>query len=157
MRFDIQREVERMQNMTVRELREQYVKAFGEQARSGNKAFLIKRIAWRMQANLEGGLSERAKKRAAELANESDLRIRAPREPFDANEGRVEITARTTERDPRLPPPNTELTRKYKGRDYKVEVLEDRFKFDGAFFPTLSAVAKAITGTHWNGYTFFKI
>ncbi len=53
---------------------ERYEDVFGESTRSGNKAWMIKRIAWRLQANAYGGLSERAKARAAELANDADVR-----------------------------------------------------------------------------------
>ncbi len=52
--------------------------------RSRHKDFLWKRIAWRLQANEEGDLSERAKRRAAELANDSDIRVRVPGGAFDA-------------------------------------------------------------------------
>jgi hypothetical protein len=46
---------------------------------SSAKQFLFRRIAWRIQANAYGGLSERARRRALEIANDSDLRIRAPK------------------------------------------------------------------------------
>ncbi|NUN53627.1 MAG: DUF2924 domain-containing protein [Planctomycetaceae bacterium] len=66
-----------LQDMTVPELREQYREVFGEETRSRHKEFLWRRIAWRMQANEEGDLSERALRRAAELANDADVRLRA--------------------------------------------------------------------------------
>ena len=52
---------------------------FGEESRSNHKQFLFRRIAWRIQALAEGGLSERARRRALEIANDADLRIRAPK------------------------------------------------------------------------------
>ena len=66
--------------MTMGELRGKYLEVFGEETRSYHKAFLRKRIAWRLQALAEGGLSERARRRAGELANDADLRLRAPRD-----------------------------------------------------------------------------
>ena len=60
------------------DLRETYHEVFGEETRSRHKEFLWKRIAWRLQANEEGDLSERAKRRAAELANDADIRVRVP-------------------------------------------------------------------------------
>lgn len=161
MAFNIDKELKILHRMPPKRLREKYLDVFGEETRTGNKDFLIKRIAWRMQANREGGLSERAMHRAAELANDSDLRIRAPKGAFDVNA--ISSTERTntsklsTDRDSRLPPPQTVLTRRYKGRDIEVMVLEDGFEFEGTTFRSLSAVAKKVTGSHWNGFAFFQI
>ena len=80
-------EIQGLSRMTVGELRDKYVEVFGEQSRSFHKDFLRKRIAWRIQALAEGGLSERAKRRAAELANDADLRIRTPRKPIETEPG----------------------------------------------------------------------
>ena len=59
--------------------------------------------------------------------------------------------------DPRLPRPGTALVRKYKGRQVRVIVLADGFEYEGERFSSLTAVAKAITGTHCNGFRFFKL
>ncbi|MDI3493646.1 MAG: hypothetical protein PWP17_1530, partial [Desulfomicrobiaceae bacterium] len=75
------KEVQSLERMTVGELKERYLDVFGEETRSNNKTFLKKRIAWRIQALAEGDLSERARKRAKELARDADLRMRAPRDP----------------------------------------------------------------------------
>lgn len=53
--------------------------------------------------------------------------------------------------------PGTVLARQYKGRTITVTVLEDGFEYAGEVFRTLSAVAKAVTGSHWNGYHFFGL
>ena len=58
--------------LTVDQLRAKYAVVFGEQTNGRHKQWLIKRIAWRMQANAEGDLSERARRRAMELANDAD-------------------------------------------------------------------------------------
>src|SRR5262245_61504968 len=79
--FDVDVEVFVMEAMTVDQLRKKFAEVFGEATNSRHKEWLIKRIAWRMQANLEGGLSERALARAAELANGADVRVTAPRKP----------------------------------------------------------------------------
>lgn len=159
-------ELRELHRMTVNQLRVDYEDVFGEAARTRNKDFLVKRIAWRLQANSEGGLTERALRRAAELANESDLRIRAPKEGFEGSKGNGQTLSPAGNtathdfppiRDARLPPPNTVLTRRYKGRDISVTILEDGFDFEGATFRTLSAVAKQVTGSHCNGFAFFKI
>jgi hypothetical protein len=58
--------------------------------------------------------------------------------------------------DDRLPPPGTILSRPYKGRTLQVQVLTEGFAFEGQVYPSLSAVAKAATGSHCNGYLFFR-
>ncbi|MBP9024742.1 MAG: DUF2924 domain-containing protein [Phycisphaerae bacterium] len=52
---------------------------FGEPSRSRHRRYLIHRIAWRLQADAEGGLTDRALQRAAELANDPDVRVTPPR------------------------------------------------------------------------------
>jgi hypothetical protein len=49
------------------------------------------------------------------------------------------------------------LVRKYRGEMLQVRVLADGFEFEGAAYPSLSAVARAITGSHCNGFLFFQI
>ncbi|MBN1548492.1 MAG: DUF2924 domain-containing protein, partial [Syntrophaceae bacterium] len=75
-------QVQALSRMTVGELRERYIDVFGEETRSHHKDFLRKRIAWRLQALAEGSLSERARRRAEEIANDADLRIRMLRDPI---------------------------------------------------------------------------
>ena len=59
--------------------------------------------------------------------------------------------------DQRLPPPGNVLRRLYKGRTLQVRILQDGFAYEGQIYPSLSAVAKAITGTHTNGFLFFRL
>jgi hypothetical protein len=59
--------------------------------------------------------------------------------------------------DERVPPPGTVLTRNYRGQAYHVVVRDDGFEYDGQIFRSLSAIAKLITGSHWNGLLFFKL
>ena len=77
--MNIEKEVAKMMLMKVSELREKFREVFGEDTNTRNKRWLTKRIAWRIQANALGGLSERAKRRSAELANDADVRILPPR------------------------------------------------------------------------------
>jgi hypothetical protein len=159
MDLNIGKELAALQRMTVRELRERYAEVFGEQTPAHNKAWLVKRIAWRIQALAEGDLSERARRRAAELANDANLRMNPPAaKPVTA-------TAKTMTRtrslrfqpDDRLPPPGTVITRRYKGEVLQVKVLPQGFEYEGEVYGSLSAVARAITGSHCNGYLFFRL
>lgn len=145
-------EIARLRGLTVGELRVRYAEVFGEEPRSRNKDYLWKRIAFRIQELAEGGITERAQRRAEELARDADLRVRPPRDA-------VEVVAPPppSKRDPRLPPAGTKLKRAFGGKERLVEVLEDGFEYDGRHFTSLSAVARAIAGTRWNGFLFFGI
>ena len=158
MTMSIAREVAALGRMTVSELRSKHVDAFGEPTRTGNRDYLVKRIAWRSQANAHGDLSEQARRRAEELANDADLRTTAPK--VRKTEDRPALTRQTSvafDSDSRLPMAGSNIKRLYKGREIVVRVLPKGFEHEGEVYRTLSAVAKAITGTHWNGYHFFNL
>ena len=164
MSVNIAKEVAALGRLTVKDLRAKHVEVFGEATRSGNKDWLRKRIAWRIQANAHGDLSERARRRADELANDADLRTTVPKQ---ATGCRLEAAGKTIVRrmptsslNPQassLPLAGACLRRPYKGREIVVRVLPKGFEHEGEVYRTLSAVAKAITGTHWNGYHFFRL
>lgn len=157
MGLNIGKEVAAMQCMTVPELRDKYAEVTGETTTSRHKQYLIRRIAWRLQANEEGGLSERARRRAAELAADSDVRLTPPSRKAVTAPERTRVARISFTKDDRLPMPGAAITREYKGQTVEVKVLPDGFEYQGEVYRTLSAVAKAITGTHWNGYHFFKL
>src|SRR5882672_4263722 len=105
--------IEHLRSLNVIALRKKYEQVFGEESRSSNKEFLFRRIAWRLQANAEGGLSERARHRAAHIVDDSDLRTRAPKVflPCQVPDDMTSVVDRTqSQRDQRLPPPGTLLT-----------------------------------------------
>jgi hypothetical protein len=147
-----------MQRLGAKQLRGRYAEVFGETTTANNKTWLIRRIAWRLQALAEGDLSERARRRAEELGNDADLRMNPPRPKVaDDSQATAAPAAVLPLRDARLPPVGSLLVRKYRGQTLQVRVLADGFEFEGAVHPSLSAVAKAITGSHCNGYLFFRI
>ena len=147
MKAAIAKQVEALRDMTVAELREKYAKVFGEETQCRHRRHIQKRIAWRLQANEEGGLSQRALRRAEELANEVDLRMLAP--------SRTVVGHFKPSQDRRLPMPGATITREYQGRTISVTVLGEGFEYEGQVYRSLTAVAKAVTGTHWNGFHFF--
>jgi len=158
MALKIAKEVGEMRRMTNRELRLRFEAVFGEACRSNHKDWLIKRIAWRLQANEEGDLTERARRRAEELANDADLRLKAPapRQPSPPPVDAKPIPTKNAN-DPRIPLPGTRLTRTYKGEMLQITVLNAGFEYEGETYKSLSAVAGAITGTHTNGFLFFRL
>jgi len=152
--------IDEIKHMNVAELQARYVEVFGERTRSRHRQFLIKRIAWRLQAQLEGDLSARARRRAMELADDADLRVRAPAVPdsSEATEEDISVHARFSPGpDDRLPMPGSTITRQYKGKTLLVRVLQRGFEYEGEVYKSLSAVAKAVTGSHWNGFHFFNV
>jgi hypothetical protein len=158
MSLNVAREMAALGRLTLKQLRARYVEVFGEETNAQNKAWLVKRIAWRMQALQEGDLSERARRRAAELARDADLRLNPPSiKAGHVPAQQVQIHVLELDQDDRLPPPGTVVTRKYKGNVLQVKVLPHGFEYDGAVYASLSAVAKAITGSHCNGYLFFRL
>jgi hypothetical protein len=149
------RELAALERMTVGQLQQRYAEVFGEMPRSRHRQYLVRRVAWRLQANAEGALTDRALRRAAELADVGDARVTPPRER--PNDAPAPAETPTRPSDPRLPPVGGAITRRYRGRTLTVTVRGDGFEFDGERFKSLSAVAKAITGSHLNGFRFFQI
>lgn len=158
MTMNVGKEIAVLKRMTVNELRVKYAEVFGEPTGARHKEWLVKRIAWRLQSQGEGDLSERARKRAAELANDADLRLSPPKSPKPSPT--VVIGPKQTvdlRAEHRLPPPGTILVRDYKGRRVEVLVLAAGFEFEGERYKSLSAAAKAATGQHLNGFQFFRL
>lgn len=160
MSLNMKKELATLEQMTVGQLQERYVDVFGEHVRSRHRQYLIRRIAWRLQANAEGGLSERALRRAEQLANIADVRVTPPRtETINRDEARsaanaVRVRVAT---DTRLPEVGSQIIRKHKGRTVAVTVLADGFEYEGERYRSLSAIAKAVTGSHINGFRFFRL
>lgn len=157
--MDIGKDIAALGKLTVADLQEQYALVVGEEPRSRHRTYLIRRIAWRLQARAEGGLSERAVRRAAEIADDADIRVTPPKVPPPPTNvsGPLIMVRVPVVSDPRLPPPGTALCRKYRGRNIVVTVLGDGFEHDGERYDSLTAVARAISGTHVNGFRFFKL
>ncbi|WP_434345656.1 DUF2924 domain-containing protein [Myxococcus virescens] len=160
---DVPQQLAALASMSVPDLAEKYLEVYGEPTRSRNRDYLKKRLAFRIQELAEGGLSSRAVARISELGDKLPERWRmrqveetkhsAPAPPAAAD-GRA---APADGRDARLPPPGTVLTRVFKGTQHKVTVREGGIEYEGQLHRSLSSVAKLITGTAWNGFTFFGI
>ncbi len=148
-------EIESVRKLKTKALQARYGELFGEATRSSNRAHLFRRIAWRLQAKAHGDLSERARQRAEELAEEAALRLRAPRR-FWQEDGSVGLEPRPV-RDARLPPVGTVLKREYGGGTIKVTVRAAGFEYRNKVYASLSQLAQQVTGTRWNGYRFFGL
>ena len=153
-------EVENLRRASVARLCEKYREVFQQEARSRHRAHLFRKIAWRLQALAEGDLSERARRRAQEIARDADLRIIAPRDFFTVGGERIGAVfgdRSKRKQDPRLPMVGTVLRRHWKGRTILVEVLENGFRYEKRQYSSLSNIAVEITGTRWNGFAFFGL
>ena len=112
-------EITILRTLTTHELRDRYREVFGETSRSGNKDYLFRKIAWKIQEKAYGGLSERAKRRAFEIADENDLRTRPPRGYSRMLEDQLATGTAAPPADveaaiawdPRLPMPGAALTK----------------------------------------------
>ena len=144
----VRMQIETLRKLKVTELKSRYHDLFGEASPSLNRAHLFRRIAWRLQAQAEGDLSERARERAAELAKDFDLRLQAPRNFWRE----IERNEDCANRDPRLPPAGTVLERMYQRQILRVTVLASGFEYEGQHYGSLSAIAHRVTGTRWNGF-----
>jgi hypothetical protein len=165
MNEDLEEQVDQFRQMTMPELRRRYAELFGDTTRVGNRDWLCKRLAWRLQVLAEGDLSDRARRRAEELACDADLRLSPPKRarpnlaelPQQPPTRQVTTPTARVRPDTRLPPPGTILVRSYKGQSIRVKVLTNGFEHQGVHFDSLSAVAKTITGSHCNGLYFFRL
>ncbi|MEZ6141588.1 MAG: DUF2924 domain-containing protein [Zavarzinella sp.] len=150
MRTSLPQQIAELPQKTVKQLKVLYGDLFGEVTTANNKAWLIKRIAWRLQVRAHGGLSDRAKQRATELADDAEIRLNPP-PTVPQPPSIIKLP------DNRLPPAGTVLSRTYKGKVLQVLIRDDGFEYAGQIYSSLSAVAKVITGGHCNGFHFFKL
>lgn len=137
--------------MPTGELRKLWRETFREDPRSGNVPWLRRRLAWGLQAQALGGLSEAAKQRIEDLTPIALASMPWGHRSFSERNPSVS----PAKRDRRIPAPGTTIARRYKGQTLEVLVREDGFEYDGAIYASLTAVAKVITGSHWNGHLFF--
>lgn len=153
-------EIEKLRSASLGELRTKYFEVFGQASHSNHKQFLFRRIAWRLQALAYGDLSEQVRRRALALAQDVDLRIKAPQHLVGSAQQLLQPTLQSRHRpgpDERLPRPGSTLRREFKGQMVVVQVLAEGFQYQDRFYKSLSAIARQATGTAWNGYAFFRL
>lgn len=151
------RNIGALQDLGLAELRGRYLEVYGEEARSKNLPYLRKKIAFRVQEQMEGGLSSAAKDRLEELSSieaASETQRLERRPPLTAALG---APKKQEGRDLRLPKAGCSISREFKGFLHEVQVLEGEFIYRGRSYRSLSAIAKEITGTPWNGFLFFGL
>ena len=123
------------------ELKQQWRELFGKEPPAFNRPYLVSRLAYRIQELAYGGLRP-----------ETRARLEALGEQLDGGN----VVLRRTRADNR-PLTGTRLLREWQGVEHTVTVLVDGFDWEGQPYKSLSAIARAITGTRWNGWTFFGL
>jgi hypothetical protein len=151
---DVPTQLAALEQLSVGQLAAKYRDLYGEPTRTRNKDYLRKRLSWRIQELLEGGLPASALERIAQLGDDLPERWRMRQ---DAQTKEIGPVQPTEPRDPRVPPVGTVLHRAFNGVAHDVTVCCEGFDYAGERFKTLSAVAKHITGTPWNGFLFFGL
>ncbi len=123
------------------QLKQQWRDLFGKEPPPFNRRYLESRLAYRLQELAYGGLKPETLRRLLELGEQLDG-------------GRVDVRKRRVDDRPIT---GTRLIREWQGVEHAVTVLADGFEYQGRPFKSLSAVARAITGTRWNGPLFFGL
>ena len=130
-----------LQHMSVNELKIKWEALLGTTAPNNARAFLELRISHRIQELTYGGPDKQTRRLLDLLANEVE----------------GTLTRKAQIADPRNPVVGTKLIREWDGIAHTVTVLKEGFDWGGKRYKSLSAVARAITGTRWNGYRFFGL
>ena len=145
-----------LKNASVSELQKKYSELFeGRKAPSNNKVFLWRKIAYRMQELEYGGIPTETQGKIQELITKYDPVNNKSLRPDNTSDNQAKKTQ--LRRDKRLPIPGTVVTKEYKGVMLQVKILEHGFEYNGKAYKSLTAIAKEVTGAHWNGYLFFRI
>ena len=156
MHAELNQQIHQLRQMTTAQLQRKYRELFGQASHSNHKGYLFRRVAWRVQALVEGGLSERARQYAREIATDADLRLCAPKNVV-GDQPAIRVAGASRQLDPRVPTPGTQLIKRYKNETLTVTVLEDGYRYGERVYKSLSAIARQVTGTQWNGYLFFSL
>lgn len=127
--------------MSVNELKTEWQALFDAPAPNNSRTFLESRLAYRIQELTYGGPDKQTRRLLDLLADEVE----------------GTLTRKAQIADPRNPVVGTKLIREWNGVAQTVTVLREGFDWDGRRYKSLSAVARAITGTRWNGYRFFGL
>ena len=130
-----------LKDMSVKQLKAEWEKLFETEAPNNSRSFLEQRLVYRIQELTFGGLSKPVRQLLDALADE-----------VEGKKVRKSVIA-----DPRNPVIGTRLVREWNGTEHVITVLKDGFDWQGRRYKSLSAIARDITGTQWNGYRFFGL
>jgi hypothetical protein len=136
----IEKEIATLRTISIAALKERWQKLFKNSApKYFRREFLIRAIAYQLQVEMFGGLSSETKRKLRQIAEA----LRDGAEPALASAPRIK--------------PGTKLIRSWKGETHIVTALDQGFEWKRKRYESLSEVARAITGTRWNGLLFFGV
>ncbi len=141
-------EIVELRAMDVAALVERYEAVFGRPPRVKHRDWLWRRIAWKLQEQRFGGLSEVAKRRLDELIAEIDMPLGKGR----SVRGQLDRPTK-----PGNPSVGTTFTRSWRGKELLLRVVQNGFEHEGVVYRSLSSAANAITGSHVSGRAFFGL
>ena len=147
-------QVQSLQKMNVTELREEWEKVFGKPTKQRHRTYLWKRLARKLQ---EEHLPKLSPEEEAKVTEYRDLIRQLPPDRWFPGKQTRKPKAKKASSGNRTPPPGSVVSRDYKGEDIIVKVLDDGFEYAGHVYRSLSAIAKEVTGTVWNGPAFFGL
>ncbi|MHB9036379.1 MAG: DUF2924 domain-containing protein [Armatimonadota bacterium] len=147
MKDSVKKQIADLQNLSYDELKQLWRTLYGSDPPAYNKVFIKNRLAYRIQELTYGGLSNRARQFLKSVLIANGFKDNGCRSAA----GRKELRHRCED----LPVLGTKLTREWNGRRHEAIVVTGGFEYDGKRYRSLTAVAKAITGTHRSGRAFF--
>jgi len=140
----ILRQITQMKKLSLEGLRERWTALCGTEPPAYSRSFMERRLIQRLQEIQYGGLSNRSNDRMKEIAAEHHLdEMAAPPRQASNRKGTPVI--------------GTRMIREWNEKRYEVTVVREGFEFQGKTYRSLTAITKAITGTHWNGPAFFGL
>lgn len=145
-----------LNKLPIQKLRERFAQCYGHTPTTRNRAHLIKKILWATQRDAFGDISEVARIKALAIADDRDVKERFPNMQRPSADESKSTKVVSYQPEPNLLPGSI-LHRKYRDENIRVQVLENGFEWNGEFYKSLSATARAITGTRWNGKLFFGL
>jgi len=152
-------DLDRLARATPSELQRLFRLVFDCAVPAGSTELARRKIAWHAQSGRAGGLPDSARQHALAIAKESNLRIhlRRGRSRQGSQVPHATVRGIVSDHDSRLPMPGCIIVKEYRGQSLVVRVLDDGFEYAAQRFSSLSAIAKEITGTKWNGFLFFGL
>jgi len=145
-----------LKNASISELQKKHSELFnGKKVPSNNKVYLWRKIAYRIQELEYGSVSAETQDKIQELITKYDPVNNKSLRPNNVSDNPAKKTRLS--RDKRLPIPGTVVTKEYKGIMLQVKILERGFEYNGKVYKSLTAIAKEVTGAHWNGFLFFQL
>jgi hypothetical protein len=125
-----------LHKMDMPQLKQLWKNLLPDKSMKNSRDYFISRLSYRIQELAQGGLSDKAQQQMVRLQKQRTQQ-KTPKQP--------------------LPPIGTKLIRKYKGIEHQVTLVKNGFEYQGQKYKSLSKVARVITGTQWNGFTFFGL